>query len=90
MEQLWEVLDQQSRALLLPLILSHASFSQTVENIFALAFLVRRPRLTVSLAAHSASPGWGLCVLTCQPAGARRQGDAAGLARGGGCGGQER
>ena len=43
MEQVWEVLQQHTKVSLLQLVLSHASFAQTVENLFALSMLVRTP-----------------------------------------------
>ena len=41
MEQVWAVLQKYNKVSLLQLVLSHASFAQTVENLFALSMLVR-------------------------------------------------
>lgn len=43
MEQVWKVLEQCSPVSLLRLVLSHASFAHTVENLFALSMLVSLP-----------------------------------------------
>ena len=41
MEEMWLILGRLRQADLLALVLSHESFAQTVENMFALSFLVQ-------------------------------------------------
>ena len=54
MEQVWAVLQKHNKVSLLQLVLSHASFAQTVENLFALSMLVSHCRVfVVSLWQHA-------------------------------------
>ncbi len=48
MEEMWTVLKRVKEADLLELCVNHTSFAQTVENIFALSFLVRILALVTS------------------------------------------
>lgn len=41
MEEMWRLLRDRPDTQVLPLVLNHASFAQTVENLFTLSFLVR-------------------------------------------------
>ena len=41
-KEMWEALSRQCPAPMLEVVMNHGSFAQTIENLFALSFLVRR------------------------------------------------
>lgn len=67
MEQIRDVLEQRQRVLLLPLILSHTSFAQTVENLFALAFLVSRQLCALMCMLQACSRRLAVYLACCVP-----------------------
>ncbi|KAK9844620.1 hypothetical protein WJX74_004834 [Apatococcus lobatus] len=52
MEEMWTVLKSVQEADFLELCVNHTSFAQTVENVFALSFLVRDGRVKLMASAH--------------------------------------
>lgn len=40
-KEIWEIMAKRSPVPMLELVMNHNSFAQTIENIFALSFLVR-------------------------------------------------
>lgn len=47
MEEMWQILHKERPTLVLPLIMNHESFAQTVENLFSLSFLVKDERVAL-------------------------------------------
>ncbi len=44
-KEMWDALGRRCPAPMLELVMNHGSFAQTIENLFALSFLVRPHRL---------------------------------------------